>query len=78
MFYPTDTHATITLECDAAAAGPDGLAGFVREVSSTFGADFGYVDVLPGADGPESRRPASGAVKPFPNWRGPEAHGPTP
>ncbi|MBN9097943.1 MULTISPECIES: hypothetical protein [unclassified Pseudonocardia] len=57
MFYPTDTHATITLECDAAAAGPDGLAGFVREVSSTFGADFGYVDVLPGADGPDGEPP---------------------
>lgn len=48
MFYPTDTHATITLECNNAVAGPDGLVGFVREASTTFGADFGYVDVLPG------------------------------
>ncbi|MCX6463592.1 MAG: hypothetical protein NTW05_08370 [Pseudonocardiales bacterium] len=47
MFYPTDTHATVTLECDAAAAGPDALVGFVREASTAFGADFGYVDVLP-------------------------------
>jgi hypothetical protein len=49
MFYPTDTHATVTLECDAAAAGPDALVGFVREASTAFGADFGYVDVLHGA-----------------------------
>lgn len=47
MFSPTDTHATVTLECDGAAAGPDALVGFVREASTAFGADFGYVDVLP-------------------------------
>lgn len=57
MFYPTDTHATITLECDTTAAGADGLAGFVREAAATFGADLGYLDVLPGANGPDGEPP---------------------
>ena len=31
-----------------------------------------------GADGPDCRRPAPDAARPFPNWWGPEAYGPTP